>query len=850
MKQCYTHVLRFSVVALLLLSVCSSRAQFVTIPDANFVTYLNTHGYAGCLTGNQLDTSCVTVLSTHGLYCGGLGIYNLTGLQYFKNLDTLDCSRDSLQSLPALPATLQYLNCGYNQLSNLPTLPAALTYLSCEQNALSNLPALPAAVTQINCGFNQLNSLPTLPSALTLLYCNYNSIINLPALPAHLLTLNCSENILSYLPILPNTLQQLICQSNAITALPTLSTTALTYLNFVGNMVDSIPPLPGTLQTLLCSTNIITSLPALPANLTTLSCDGNQLDSLPALPAGLTSLNCGMNNISVLPVLPLGITSLQCYQNQLSSLPELPDSLYQLYCYFNPNITCLPQLKRIVNLRFFNCGVTCLPDYGIVTNSSPALNTLPLCTQFNSTGCNIYSNISGRVFYDANNNCSYSGADAPQPVVKMELLSNGNLLQQTYTDSNGEYSFQAPYGNYVVKADTTGFAFKNNCPHSGYFNVAISATDSAAFGDDFAFVCRPTGYDLGVHSIQNNYVTPAPSNVITINTIAGDLSALYGKHCESGTSADVQLTFNGPVTYMGPAPGALAPTISANTLSWSVIDFGAINNYTAFNTMFKVNTNAVPGAGVCITVSILPAPNDFYPENNTLTYCFTVTNTQAANVKEVYPAGQIDSSSKWLTYTIRFANTGNDTASNIQITDTLDPNLNVSTFQLLNTSAKNLTQVMGNVVKFSFAGINLPAHSVNDSLSGGYVQYRIKTLSNLPEGTVISNTAAIAFNAGTPFITNAATDTVIQTPNAVQSLQPNAFDLRVFPNPANSQLYIQINQPGTFNIKLFDIEGKQLYTVTSANSMQAVNVSAFAPGIYIIEISMGEMVQRARWIKD
>ena len=39
----------------------SINAQYVTIPDANFVTWLNAHGYSTCMSGNQMDTSCAMV---------------------------------------------------------------------------------------------------------------------------------------------------------------------------------------------------------------------------------------------------------------------------------------------------------------------------------------------------------------------------------------------------------------------------------------------------------------------------------------------------------------------------------------------------------------------------------------------------------------------------------------------------------------------------------------------------------------------------------------------------------------------------------------------------------------------
>jgi hypothetical protein len=836
---------------MVLINAFNSRAQFVTIPDAQFAGWLRTNGYAACMSGNQLDTSCPAVLNTHGLYCTSVPIHDLTGIQYFKNLDTLQCYYDSVTLIPSFPATLQYLDCSNNQLNAIPAFPPSLTYLNCGENSLLLLPALPAGVTQLYCGFNSISSLSALPTGLTLLYCNYNNISTLPALPATLVYMDCSSNGLASIPALPGILQQLICEINHITTLPVLNTTSLVSLNCTANYLDSIPQLPATLQTLQCGSNQIANLPLLPIGLLYLSCESNGIDSLQILPIGLQYLNCGMNNITALPLLPATLTTLACNQNQLTSLPELPDSLYQFNCYFNQYLTCLPQLKRIVSMQFYNCGVTCLPNYGKVTSSNPALNTLPLCGLFNTTGCNVYSDISGQVFSDFNHNCVFDGTDKPEPHVKVELFGNSNLLQQVYTGAGGDYSFQAPYGNYLVRVDTAGFPFKVICPHAGSISDTVNVTDSLSFGNNFSYECRPTGFDVGVTSIMNNYVTPAPGNLITINTICGDISALYGGDCATGIDGQVHLSFTGPVTYIGPATGALTTgSASGNIITWNISDFGAVNNYAAFNTLFQVNANATAGEPICITVSVTTNSGDFNSANNMLTWCFPVVNSVAGNEKEVYPAGQIDSARQWLTYTIRFRNTGTDTVQNIMVTDTLDPNLNEYSFDLLSASAKNVTQLSGNIATFNFPDINLPPAGVaGDSLASGFVQYRVQTFNNMPGGSIINNYANIYFKLANPVTTNTVADTVESAISGIQSLVSDDFGVRVFLNPANNQLSIEIAQSGKYTIRLFDIQGKLLYTTIAGGINNTINVSTFVPGVYLAEIIKGQSTQRVRWVK-
>src|SRR5580704_12761125 len=98
------------------------KAQYVTIPDTAFVSWLQNNGFAGCMSGNQLDTTCNAVLNATGLYLYGAGMTDLTGIVYFKNLDSLDCEMDNISTMPQLPSTLVYLNCANNSLTSLPTL--------------------------------------------------------------------------------------------------------------------------------------------------------------------------------------------------------------------------------------------------------------------------------------------------------------------------------------------------------------------------------------------------------------------------------------------------------------------------------------------------------------------------------------------------------------------------------------------------------------------------------------------------------------------------------------------------------------------------------------------------------
>ncbi|HWB64612.1 MAG TPA: T9SS type A sorting domain-containing protein, partial [Chitinophagales bacterium] len=816
------------------LSFAGLNAQYVTIPDAAFVTWLQNNGFAGCISGNQLDTTCSAVQTASTLNCSSVPIRNLSGVQYFRNLDYLFCGDDSLYTIPALPPNLKTLNCLENNLSSLPVLPSSLLEINCSYNPLTGgLPTLPNSVNTITCAYNGLTSLPTLPSSLMQIDCDNNRLTSLPSLPAGLSILNCSYNALTSLPNIPAAMEDLNANYNNLSSIPTLPQ-GITELDCDSNHLSVLPALPASLQTLFCGLNNLSALPALPAALNTLSCNNNHISTIPALPAGLNyircdnntvaalpalplalqSLICGSNQISTLPTLPAGLTDLRADNNLLSALPVLPDSLEWFDVSNNANITCLPQLKRIVNCAFTGTGVTCLPDYGMVTYSTPALNTLPLCGIYNPTGCSTFWNISGQCYYDQNSNCSFDNVDAGSGYVKTMLYQNGTLQQQAYSGTEGFYSFQAAYGNYTLQVDTTILPFTLNCPDSGYLNTTISAADSLSYSNNFAFKCRTQGFDIGVHSILNNYTIPRPNNTIIINTIAGDLSQLYGAHCATGISGTVSLTYTGPVTYTGPAGGSLTPTtVNGNTLTWNIPDFGSLDIYNSFNVQLRVDSLSNTGAQVCINVSLTPTAADYNTSNNSAAYCLTIVNSEDPNEKEVYPSDTINTAQPWLTYTVRFQNTGTAPALNILVADTLDSHLDPSTFQLLAYSHKNLTQITGNIVQFDFPNINLPDSTADEPNSHGYVQYKIKLKNNLPVGTTINNTAYIYFDFNSPVVTNTTTNTITTTTGITPLSPGEGLGVRIYPNPAKDAVTVEVDNTaigGT--LQLTDVTGRAIIT--------------------------------------
>lgn len=162
--------------------VTNAKAQtWVTIPDANFVTYLQGL-IPAAMNGNQMNTSSTLVTTTtHTIAVGsGSGIINLFGVQYFTSLTDLECYSGSLTTLPALPNSLQYLSCPNNVLTTLPALPNSLIVLQCYYNSLTSLPALPNSLADLECQDNNITCFPTFPNSINFLGIDPNPYNCLP----------------------------------------------------------------------------------------------------------------------------------------------------------------------------------------------------------------------------------------------------------------------------------------------------------------------------------------------------------------------------------------------------------------------------------------------------------------------------------------------------------------------------------------------------------------------------------------------------------------------------------------------------------------------------------------------
>lgn len=818
--------------SLMLCVSLSLTAQYVTIPDPAFVTWLQSSDYSSCMSGNQLDTLCSAGVAVNGNAINNSSIVNLSGVEYLSALEELYIDCPALTIFPAVPSGLKLLSIS-NGNSNMPLLPNGLRSMSVSGSIFSTLQGqLPTSLRNLTILSGNISALPALPDSLYSLYVQFNPITTLPTLPDSLRVLEIINCSLASLPALPNGLNELSISGNYVTAISAWPD-SLRIADISSNFqIASVPPFPSQLKAFTGTQTNISVIPALPPTIRTLECNYTQVTSIPHLPANMDDFGC--------------------INSQVTFITNFPDSVGTCGISNNPNLVCIPPLGHVDNLYMYGTGITCLPNYGTVGSSNPPLSTFLLCGLYNTNGCTIISNMAGKDYLDENNDCTPNNAETGKANVKHTLWKNGVMLGQTFSGTEGYYSFDVSgIGNYEVHIDTAYLPFDLSCPLNGAYYDTVTATDSLFYNNNFALKCKQ-GFDLAAMSV----VSPAryrPGVNVGVDFIAGDASNLYGAHCASGVSGTVTVTINGPATYIGPLAGSVTPTaVNGNTITWNVADFGTTNASTDFNIIVQTDTVAQAGQQVCFTLHITPTAGDNNPANNNFDYCFTVRNSYDPNEKEVYPAADIDTAQKWLTYTVRFQNTGNAEAQHIYVMDTLDANVDESTFQLLAYSHQPNVQINEKIIRFNFPNINLPDSTTDEPNSHGYVQYKVKLKPNLPVGTQVSNTAYIYFDFNSPVVTNTVTNTVAVDTSVTIDIhniaKDNNFAVTVYPNPANQQLTVATTAEGC-NVSIYSTQGQLVNSYVMQGTAQTFNISTLPSGIYYVEVQNKRQMMRRKLVK-
>ena len=354
--------------------------------------------------------------------------------------------------------------------------------------------------------------------------------------------------------------------------------------------------------------------------------------------------------------------------------------------------------------------------------------------------------VEGVIYHDLNENGARDQDEYGLVNQRVMLLPDSCF---TVTNSEGEYRFNVGEGEYEVLWMSD----------SNWTLTTDSASYTVSFPDD-----EGDSLDFGLK--PSNQIVKLETSIRSATTRCFAEVPFWINYQNKGTvstDGNVSFVLDSNTTYISSFP--LVDGIIGDTLVWNFSDF-----HPGSQNLIRVNLQ-MPGVEsvgdtLFFTSKINAIDNDtsIYADRDSLLSEFRCAYDP--NDKIVTPIGVkeehytlIDSE---LEYTIRFQNTGNDTAFNVIIQDTLAAELNLDSFELIASSHDVQVQVENDgAVAFSFIEIMLPDSLVDEPNSHGFVTFRIKAKEGLSDITPVNNTAFIYFDFNPPIQTNYTLNTLV-----------------------------------------------------------------------------------------
>jgi uncharacterized repeat protein (TIGR01451 family) len=440
--------------------------------------------------------------------------------------------------------------------------------------------------------------------------------------------------------------------------------------------------------------------------------------------------------------------------------------------------------------------------------------------------------VNGRLYVDGNGNCSYNGGENNVPNTVIQVTPGPYY---TNTDPSGQFSIALPFGTYTFTEQHP--LLEQSCTVTASISNGTPVTRNVgcAPGDPLdlrllmgAGVARP-GFEM-FQTMNVTNLSPAATGTLTLT-----------------------MTFDPVLGFLSAMP---APTsIAGNTLTWTAPALSLMNAFQQSNVQvrFQVPPDVgLLGTELISTATIASANTDVDLSNNSASVSRIVTGAYDPNDKLAYTSTGNTSvwqigEDQWIDYTIRFQNTGTDTAFNVVIADTLPADLDPASI-LVGAASHTFTWELrdAGTLKFYFPNILLPDSNVNEPRSHGFVGFRIRPHEGLMVGEEITNIANIYFDYNPPVITEPS---VLLAEFSTGVASRRSESLLVWPVPADDLLHVQASgQVRAMRIRTSD--GRQLPEVDLDPAGTTIDVRMIPPGLYVLEVEFGDgAILHARFVK-
>ncbi len=453
------------------------------------------------------------------------------------------------------------------------------------------------------------------------------------------------------------------------------------------------------------------------------------------------------------------------------------------------------------------------------------------------------STIPVQVYYDNDNNCN---KDLSEPLISQPILtevdSNGIAID-TISSTSGFYyrafGYSGDVYSFRILSVPTGFHVA--CPSTGIISDTLVTSVYTKPVHYMGIACDSAhAVDLGVFfgSVHTG-----------VHTQDGNIYA-FNNYC-TPTNGTVILSHSSRYSYFTATPAPSSTTATSITWNISALTGQADSLAHIYYWLEAYSGYLLPGDTTNSIVTIIPTTGDADTTNNIAVRVDTVRAGYDPNSMEVTPAYHTTSGTK-LQYTIHFENTGNDTAHNIYVMDTLSDDVDISSYNIVAAShTMFLTKLKSgghNILKFDFPVINL-LDSSHHCLCDGMVTYTIKSKAGLPDCHHIYNRAGIYFDVNPVVMTNTADNVIGCWPSSVGNLQFKVSSPHVYPNPAYDVLNVETEGTAIASYTITNSVGSVVLTNAINTKLAQVNIKALPSGLYFINLKGMEGTVVRRFVK-
>lgn len=390
----------------------------------------------------------------------------------------------------------------------------------------------------------------------------------------------------------------------------------------------------------------------------------------------------------------------------------------------------------------------------------------------------------------------------------------GRLANGSYT--NDFWEFDPSTENWTQKADVPGgarfipSAFSIN--GKGYFCLGLSSTNVP--------VNTLYEYDPVTNSWAQKTNFPGSARYGSAAFVIGD-TAYVGTGSNGSSSYLSDFYMYVPSTNTWTSRASLPGGGAANCVAFSLLGNGYLGNKTTSSTRVPDNNfwKYTPSTNTWTAITSMPG------SNRRLTSAFVLNN-------QAYVGGGTNSGSAVTTFLNDFykynpiSDSWSYTTSNSKFTPKIDPEL----------------FCIGDSIAYGVTGF-----SANGSLSEVWSWELGQDTCDYYDTTFVQDTTFLTFN-DTNFV--AVQDTLIFTVNTASISQPDLVGMKVYPNPAGSELTIAIadyTQMSNYTLKMYNMLGVEVYSQTVNSATYTINTSTMGgAGTYYLEVYDSLNAKRGR----